>query len=844
MQITLPMSKGRVPVPAACAQVPLRASVQAHELGALLDRVAPPRRLSLDCFDTLLWRNTALPADVFFELQHRPAFARRGLSATLRVRAEEQARRLKWLRHGTREVSLAEIYRAAFPALHDDEVAELAEDELASEMQACYAFPQAVELLRDAARRRLPVMIVSDTYLSEEQLRRLLAHRVPADALAAVDRIVCSSEHGLAKGDGLFKRVLQRWPGPSHSILHVGDNEVADVHAANAAGLNAVHLRHLDEGSTGQERLQLVALGMVEPRARFDRAVARPYHGVLAGAGGLDSPTRAIGYASLGPLMHSFARYVLAEREALQQEGRRTKLLFLMRDAYLPRLACEVLAGEPVGYSVRISRFAAFAASFRARADVERYLAEFMNPDYLEVMALQLLLPADRTATIVAKARASSNSAVEFTRQVLRDDVLKLVYGASAVYRNRLRRYLERVAGVQPGDTLVFVDLGYQGTAQRLLEPVFREEWGIDVVGRYLLAVRVPGWEQTRGGLVDPSWCDDRTIASIVPYVAVLENLCTSSDASVEAYGEDGEPILGEQVIDRTQQRRVEAIQAEALRFVADARRFFDATGSPPAQALREAALGELTRLIFFPTRHELEEFSEFQLDINLGSSDTLRLHDLEAGLKSLRARGPFFLERGLGDTRLHQPAEMHAAGIELSLSLLAQHRFGLDIGVNERTLRRERVRVVTVRGGQSAQQLLPATHTHDGWFALLIPLVGGAHVGVAFGERFRHVQLDSASVLPLRDLYGPHEAARLRDLGGEVVFDGMTHLGQGLYECSSETSLMLVPPQVDLGGKWVARIVFRPIGTREARSGGPEASASQVSSASPVCSTEGITHE
>lgn len=817
MQITLPRPQGRVQVPPPPPRVPERHQVRAHELGVLLDRVATPRRLSLDCFDTLLWRRTALPTDVFVDLQHRPAFARLGLSSSLRVRAEQQARRLKRLRHGVHEVNLSEIYRAAFPALSDAQVAELAEEELAAEMQACYAFPQAVELLRDAARRRLPVMIVSDTYLNESQLRRLLAHCVPQDALAAIDRVVCSCDHGVSKSGGLFQRVMQRWPGPARSILHVGDNATADVHAASAAGLNAAHLLHLEESVTSQERLQVAALGMVEPRLRAERSLPRPYHGVLANAGQLDTPLRAIGYAALGPLMHAFATYVLGERDALRRQGRRVKLLFLMRDAHLPHRACEALAGEAVGSAVRISRFAAFAASFRSRADVEHYLADFLNPDYLEVMARQLLLPPDRAATIVTKARAASDPGAEFVRQVLRDDVLRLVHAASAAYRQRLRRYLERVADVRAGDTVVFVDLGYQGTAQRLLEPVFREEWGVDLVGRYLLAVGTPGWRATRGGLIDPSWCDERTIATVVPYVAVLENLCTSSDASVVGYGDDGKPILGDQVIEDNQQRRVEALQAEALRFVADAQRFFDAVGAPAPQSIREAALGELVRLVFFPTAHELEQFSAFRLDMNLGSDDTLRLHDVEAGLKSIRARGPFFIERGLGDTRLLQPAEMHFAGIELSLSLLAQHRFGLEISAQERSLRRQDVRVLTVRGGQSAQQVLAASHTHDGWFALLVPLMDGAHVGVAFGERFRHVQVDSVSVLPLKDLYGERGSSCLRGLDRQVVFDGMIHLGQGLYECVEETALLLMPPQGEAVGRQVVRIVFRPIVTRDA---------------------------
>ena len=809
---------GAVPASGISAARPDVSRIEAPELGGLLGRVPLPQRLSLDCFDTILWRRTATPVDVFYDLQHRPAFAAHGLTTGLRTRAEALARQLQWTRHGSHEVKLADIYRAALPELRDTDLAALAEDELAAEMQACFAFPGAVELLRDAARRRVPVMIVSDTYLSHDQLRRLLAHCLPPDALAAIDRIVCSSELGASKAAGLFKRVLQRWPMSPASVLHVGDSEISDLQAATAAGLRAVHLRQVGEALATQERLHAMALALVEPAIRRDRGQQRPYHGVLAGAGPVDAPASAIGYAALGPLMHAFASYVLGEQCALERTGRRPKLLFLMRDAHLPRLACELLAGEPVGAPVRISRFAAYAASFRTRADVERYVAQFANPDYFDAMVRQLLLPQKKAAAAIAKARASRSPVAEFTRQLMRDDVLQAIFDASRAYLAKLRRYLERQAGVQPGDTLVFVDLGYQGTAQRLLEPVLRDEWGVDVVGRYLLCSRTPGWERSRAGLIDPSWCDDRTIASLVPYVAVLENLCTSNDASVVDYTEDGEPVLDAQLIQDEQNRQVGAIQSEALRFVDDAQRFFASAGEPGSAALRDAALGELVRLVFFPTRAELGQFGQFELDMNLGTQKTLRLHDTAMGLKGLRSRGLFFMEDNLETKRLLQPAELHAAGIELSLSLLAQHRFGLEIGVKESSLRHETLRVILMRGEQATQQQLQAQHTHDGWFALLVPLgTGNIHAGLAFGERYRHVQIDSVSVIPVGELYGNRESGHSRDVGATLILDGMRDLGQGLYECAEETSLAMIPPCAGSGdGNLVARVVFRPIVTRE----------------------------
>jgi predicted HAD superfamily hydrolase len=163
---------------------PHRIRARAGELVPALESLAAGLRvLSLDCFDTLLWRQTASPVDVFYDLQGAAPFARLGYNAKLRASSELAARQMKTLRTGRTEVSLGEIYRAAFPDLTDAQVAELAEAELAAEVRACYAFPPVVELVRAARRRGLKVVIVSDTYLDESQLRRLLAATLPEDVL-------------------------------------------------------------------------------------------------------------------------------------------------------------------------------------------------------------------------------------------------------------------------------------------------------------------------------------------------------------------------------------------------------------------------------------------------------------------------------------------------------------------------------------------------------------------------------------------------------------------------------------------------------------------------------------
>lgn len=815
-----PSTPARQPVTARAPAAALLRSetIMAHTLGRLFERIPRMGLLSLDCFDTVLWRRTATPVDVFFDLQRHPLFVEHDITAEIRAKAEASARQLRWARGEGNEVRLIDIYRQALPDASEPVLNALAEAELSAEKQACVAFPGAVDLLLEAARRQISVMIVSDTYLSQEQLSALLAHCLPEAAFAAISRVVVSSEHGVSKAGGLFKRLLERLPRRAADIVHVGDNEQADRVAAMAAGMNAVHLVHLPATIESQERMQAMALGLADAEIRRTRSLARPYHGVLAGRDYGHEAATTIGYATLGPIMHAFGRWILAEIEVLKTSRSQVRPVFLMRDAWLPMKACEAIAGSAPGAPVRISRFAAFASSFRSASDIERYLAEFANPAYLEAVCKQLLLPESDALGLIRTARADRDPARRFIRDCLRSERVARIVQASRDYFLTLQAHLRETAGVMPGDTLVFIDLGYQGTAQRVLTPVMRDECGIEVQGRYLLASRVRNWAQSRRGLIDPSWCDDRTLMAVVRHVALLETLCTSDDASVIAYDAQGQAILDAQLTGQAQQLRVSAIQDEAVRFVGDAERYFERCGDPGLEDLRDAALGELVRMVYFPTPLENQTLGGFALDMNLATDKTIQVHDLKAGLQGLRERGLFYMENNLETMRLVQPAELHAAGVELSVSLLAQQRFGLEIALRDTTQRSLQIGVILMRGDEVSQEVFDARHTYDGWFTVHVPVgTGDVTAGLLFGQDFLHVQIGSASLIPVTRLFGHAESQHAVPITDRLILDGMSPLGGGLHGCDRPESLVMVPPcPVNASERWVARIVFRPIVMRE----------------------------
>lgn len=792
--------------------------IRVSDLGSALDRFPRVKLLSLDCFDTILWRKTGHPADVFYDMQ-QPAWKAVGLDARLRIRAEMQARSLAQLRRGSHEVTLEEIYRVACDDLEPSVLESLQEVELQAEERACYALPQAVALLREAAVRGVQVMVVSDTYLREPLLRRLLAACLPADAYAAIHRVCVSCEYGKSKADGLFPLLANRLNLPVARMLHVGDNPLADVFPARAAGIACLHLQHLPEMLESRRQFAATALRLLEPDVRSERGVPAGYHPVIAGLA-LDEDTtdRSIGITTLGPLMHAFASWLLAHRNAQQSNGKRVKLAFLLRDGYLPHAAYEALSDQADGRPVYVSRFAAFAASFRDVSDIERYLALFTTSGEHVAMLKQLGLQGEEGDRILTALQGHPSPQSEFNRRVLHPRMVAKITERSARYRARLRRHLECELGLAQGDTLAFVDLGYVGTAQRVLAPIMREEWGVELLGWYFMCTpQAGGTNGGRCGMIDASKFDARTIDTLLPFVSLLENLCTTSAGSVIDYDEDGSPILSKGSTTKFQTERVQRIQLHALDFIRQAEAHYDAGGARPAvDALRDTALAEFARMVFFPDRQELTHYDQFALELNLGTDRAIRLHDTDRSLQELRRHGIFYSSRQGEGTRINTPHELRHAGIELTLAMMSTYRFGLAFSARDWSFREESVSALFQRVNETGRLSLTAYATYDGCYRLHIPIgEGDADVGLLLGERYHWVQLLEARVLRAGELHLQAQYDAGIDVRPYLLLDGITDHGDGLLHCEHAQALAMLPAGLincKDNDKLVLDMVLRPL--------------------------------
>jgi putative hydrolase of the HAD superfamily len=103
------------------------------------------------------------------------------------------------------------------------------------------ADPATLQMLERLAQRyRLGVV----TNGSSETQRAKLA-RLGFEPL--FDKIIVSEEVGCRKPDSaIFRLAIAGWDVPASSVLVVGDDPVADVEGARAAGMQALRVRHHD----------------------------------------------------------------------------------------------------------------------------------------------------------------------------------------------------------------------------------------------------------------------------------------------------------------------------------------------------------------------------------------------------------------------------------------------------------------------------------------------------------------------------------------------------------------------------------------------------------------------
>ncbi len=328
----------------------------------LLNKIEKAKVVSFDLFDTLVARKVYSYTDVFALVEARlneMGIFIPGLPA-FRLAAEKEL-------SGNDAPTLEEIYEAVLEKAGCDSISaeRLAELEWTIDLATMLPRQEVCEIFRNSLRAGKRVVITTDTYYSKGQIEQILCRF----NLSGCAELFVSSEYGTSKTLGLFDHVRSL---TDRSILHIGDDVVADVDQAQKRGFDTYRLM------SGMELFDLLGgMGLED----YLTSLADRVKAGLCIAELLNDPFRfdtedrrvsvrdasEIGYLFCAPMITDF---ILWMKKELNAQGYR-QILMCARDGYLVQKLFQRVEPDVRSPYFLTSRTAAIRAGMETLNDIE-----------------------------------------------------------------------------------------------------------------------------------------------------------------------------------------------------------------------------------------------------------------------------------------------------------------------------------------------------------------------------------------------------------------------------------------------------------------------------------------
>jgi hypothetical protein len=592
------------------------------------------RVLSLDVFDTTVWRTFPAPTDLFYALgtylQSLGLLFPTTSSASFAGERCEAERDARAKAGPSGEVTLEEIYDC-FPKglLRSGTTRDVMAAELDLERRSTYADQGVVAVIDAAVARGLEIAFVTDTYFDEEHIRAILPRQS--------QYLLRSCAFRRNKGLGLHENLTRLAGCRPNEILHIGDNLDADAKSPARLGVQTLWRPRFPETylpavlqelpGTRSERSSMLSSQLGDGGLQAIRAQSVTQQDNWSDAFG------SWGALFLGPLMAGFGKWV-GERCAAEKIS---TVLCLMREGRVLKKVLGDCAPFVDSHEFFISRYAMIRASI-FNGDV---------PELTEYLARPQPTPADALLSPLgikpSEVDLNPGDLVEVgaaqllaNRIAARADLRNKAKEASSLCRRNFLRYLHSNHPRLP-ERVAVVDLGYSGTIQRHLQAIFEHE-GIQCKTHGLYFVTGAGIRKIQSkGIVAEGFVGDNgqplSIAhSFMRSPELVEQCLMCPIGSTVGYDEGGHPVLAEQFLPSRQLAEIAKVQAGVLDFV---KRF---SQTPSLQSARVSELRPileaiLVRSLTRPIPLELSLFGGWVHDENLGSHAvrTLIGTDLEA---------------------------------------------------------------------------------------------------------------------------------------------------------------------------------------------------------------------
>lgn len=493
-------------------------SLNGYKKANLIQAIQKADVVSFDMFDTLIIRSIPLNTDVIELAEYRLQEA--GIKVDDFVKRRIEAEKILSQKYAPR---LIDIYRKAFPDVDENILREMISIEYLTDSSLITARKDMLEIIQTAKSLGKKICITSDCYYSSEQLVKILHD----NSICGYDALFVSCEYGKSKSCGLYEILKEYSEGKS--ILHIGDDSLADIKYASEAGISTFEIY------SGMELFD--ALGGLSMEESVDSISDKLRVGLFISKI-LNSPfqfendecrlkietAHEIGYELCAPMLNDFALWFGDITEAYKCTNR----WFSARDGYLLQKIFSIIFPDKSSEYYYTSRTSAIRAGVENEDDIRYIDSMKFSGTVKEMLQKRFGISIDDCSDCVN----CEDGLMRYS-----DVILKSA-------QQKRANNLEYIQSLELKDgPVAFFDFVAKGTSQMYVEKLVDNP----IVGFYFLQLE-PEFMKDKGLKIYPFYSEiERAGSSIFNDYYILETILTSPEASVEEFDNNGKPVFADE---------------------------------------------------------------------------------------------------------------------------------------------------------------------------------------------------------------------------------------------------------------------------------------------------------
>lgn len=422
--------------------------------------------ISFDIFDTLILRPFSKPNDLFKLIGMKYY-----LSDFNRVRTNASVAARDKVEH--REVTIKDIYKEVNIMTNID-IDQGAGYEFEVEKNICYANPYMLKVFNELVNRGKEVIIISDMYYSESQIKSIL----DICKIKGYKKLYVSCEYKKSKRNNeLFQYVAAKYD-KDKKIIHIGDTYEVDIEQADLIGWDAYFY---PKTTTFDNKII---------KYRISYNIRSVYNAIIQNRfyNGLDdcymtNPKYKYGYVAGGLLALGYTNRIheIAKNENFD------KILFLSRDGDILKKVYDYLYNDIPSEYVYWSRHAGIKTSIEK--DLAYFIFQFIErrtkakngitvEELLKDAELDFLIPKLKNVEIDKNQLANSevNDKIIYLIKENIDEVRKISHN----YQVAAKKYFEPI--LKGCSKVLIVDVGWKGSSLTSLKYLIEEVWKFPIV--------------------------------------------------------------------------------------------------------------------------------------------------------------------------------------------------------------------------------------------------------------------------------------------------------------------------------------------------------------------------